>query len=430
MARTTATKGTQGGAGADGGPQGIELRKARGLWIMPLIRGLLLVLLGLLLMVQPLGTLERLIMLFGVFLLLDGVVAAVQGLVNRDQIGWRWWLVQGAVDVVFAVLVLVWPSATALVLFYLLVVWTLVLGVAAIAGAVALVRNRDLGWPWLLTIGLLSTLFGFLLVTRSQDASAALELVTVVFGIYAFVSGAVHIVSVFAIRSVAQEIDRALTGRSLVVDAMAARQVAAREAAEERAEAKAAASAEKKAEKQAAKEHGREGDRAARDRKVIHLPDGSEDHERSGSAHGRDSGTDHGRPAAGASAPVSAAEAHDRLVDDERAAAGFPDSPGVVETPHPVLVDDTGSGRIPARTDRESRESTATGPGAVPASGAGALPASVPASVPPAGAPSVPPAGATTEDEVFDVAAVEPEQRDATGGGDPATPDPESPHRP
>lgn len=377
MARTTATKSTPGGA--DGGTQGIELRKARGLWIMPLIRGLLLVLLGLLLMVQPLGTLDRLIMLFGVFLLLDGVVAAVQGLVNRDQIGWRWWLVQGAVDVVFAVLVLVWPSATALVLFYLLVVWTLVLGVAAIAGAVALVRNRDLGWPWLLTIGLLSTLFGFLLVTRSQDASAALELVTVVFGIYAFVSGAVHIVSVFAIRSVAQEIDRALTGRSLVVDAMAARQVAAREAAEERAEAKAAASAEKKAEKQAAKEHGRDGDRAARDRKVIHLPDGSE--EQHGAGASSTSGTV--GTAGAARTGETSAEAHDRRLDDERAAAGFPDSPGIVEAPHPVVLDDQGSGRIPARTDRDGGAQAPT-PDA--------------------------PAPAATDDEVFDVAATEGDQ--------------------
>jgi uncharacterized membrane protein HdeD (DUF308 family) len=382
MARTTATKSTPGGAGADGGTQGIELRKARGLWIMPLIRGLLLVLLGLLLMVQPLGTLDRLIMLFGVFLLLDGVVAAVQGLVNRDQIGWRWWLVQGAVDVVFAVLVLVWPSATALVLFYLLVVWTLVLGVAAIAGAVALVRNRDLGWPWLLTIGLLSTLFGFLLVTRSQDASAALELVTVVFGIYAFVSGAVHIVSVFAIRSVAQEIDRALTGRSLVVDAMAARQVAAREAAEERAEAKAAASAEKKAEKQAAKEHGREGDRAARDRKVIHLPDGSEEQHGSGAPGAVGTGGTGGTVRTG----ESSAEAHDRRLDDERAAAGFPDSPGIVEAPHPVVLDDQGSGRIPARTDRDG--------GAQPTTPTTPAPAPAPAAA----------------DEVFDVAATGDDQ--------------------
>lgn len=357
MARTT-QKTQASGSTADGthGPQGIELRKARGLWMMPLVRGLLLILLGLLLMVQPLGTLDRLIVLFAVFLVLDGVVAAVQGLVNRDQIGWRWWLVQGAVDVVFAVIIILWPAATALVLFYLLVVWTLVLGVAAIAGSVALVRNRDLGWPWLLTIGLLSTLFGFLLVTRSQDGAAALELVTVVFGIYAFVSGAVHVVSVFAIRSVAQEIDRALTGQSLVVDAMAARQVAAREAAEERTQARAAASAEKKAEKKAAKEAGRsEGDapRPARDTKVIHLPEDSHDASADGArGTARDEKTAH--------------DENDRVYDDELAATGFPDSPGVVSTPPTVVPDEERSGRVPARTDRAELTTRPSEPAGAP----------------------------------------------------------------
>lgn len=390
MARTT---GKKQAAGVDHrtedehGAQGIELRKARGLWMMPLVRGLLLILLGLLLMVEPFGTLDRLIVLFAVFLALDGVVAAVQGLVNRDQIGWRWWLVQGAVDVVFAVIIVVWPSATALVLFYLLVVWTLVLGVAAIAGSVALVRNRDLGWPWLLTIGLLSTLFGFLLVTRSQDGDAALELVTVVFGIYAFVSGAVHVVSVFAIRSVAQEIDRALTGQSLVVDAMAARHEAAREAAEERARARAAASAEKKADKKAAKEAGRgdgETPRAARDRKVIHLPDESHD---SHAARGK----------------ASTDEDKDRVYDDELAAAGFPDSPGVVSTPPSVVPDEERSGRVPARTDRPERTENAdhaepthrTGE-TQPHTGAPAAPS----------APALPPAeGDTSGDAPYDVDA-------------------------
>lgn len=374
MARTTGKKQAAGSGPADGahGPQGIELRKARGLWMMPLVRGLLLILLGLLLMVQPLGTLDRLIVLFAVFLVLDGVVAAVQGLVNRDQIGWRWWLVQGAVDVVFAVIILVWPGATALVLFYLLVVWTLVLGVAAIAGSVALVRNRDLGWPWLLTIGLLSTLFGFLLVTRSQDGAAALELVTVVFGIYAFVSGAVHVVSVFAIRSVAQEIDRALTGQSLVVDAMAARQVAAREAAEERAQARATATAEKKAEKRAAKEAGRgDGDapRAARDTKVIHLPDESHDSHPAGERSVRDDEAARDR----------ARGDEERVYDDELAATGFPDSPGVVSAPPTVVPDEERSGRVPARADRsQPASSTTTSPasptGAATTEGAASAP--------------------------------------------------------
>lgn len=212
----------------------------RRVWWIPLVRGLALIVLGLLLMIEPLEVLRTLVVVFAVFLLADGVVAALQGLVNRDQQGWRWWLVQGVVDVAFAVLVVAWPGVTALVLFYLLVVWALVLGIAAIIGAAALLRNRDLAWPWLLTVGLLSTLFGLLLLTKPQSSGGVLSVIVTVFGIYAFASGAIHVVSAFSVRSTAQYIDAALGGRSPVLDAIVERRAQTARAADARAEDKAA----------------------------------------------------------------------------------------------------------------------------------------------------------------------------------------------
>lgn len=223
-------------------------------WWLPLLRGLALVVMGLLLMVDPLGTLETLVWVFAVFLLIDGVVTVVQGLSSRTELGWSWWLVQGVVDVVFAVILLVWPGLTALVLFYVLVVWAIVLGIVAIIGAVSLIRNRDLAWPWLLTFGVLSTLFGLLLVTRPQDADDVLATTVIVFGIYAFVSGAVHVVSAFSVRAVAMEIDRALAGRSPVLDAIVDRRTNARRSAQERSAGRRAEKDRAKAEKAAAKD--------------------------------------------------------------------------------------------------------------------------------------------------------------------------------
>ncbi|PFG34913.1 uncharacterized membrane protein HdeD (DUF308 family) [Sanguibacter antarcticus] len=212
----------------------------RRVWWIPLLRGLSLIVLGLLLMVEPLGVLSTLVVVFTVFLLIDGFVAVLQGLVNRDQQGWRWWLVQGAVDLVFAVMVVVWPSVTALALFYLLVVWALSLGVVAIIGAAALLRNRDLAWPWLLSVGLLSTLFGLMLLTKPQTVGGVLSVTVTVFGIYAFASGAVHVVSAFSVRSVAQYIDKALDGESPVLDAIVERRAESARAAGARAENKEA----------------------------------------------------------------------------------------------------------------------------------------------------------------------------------------------
>lgn len=291
------------------------MRLSRNMRGVPLLRGLALLALGVLLLVEPLRSLQNLIYLFSAFLLFDGILAAAQGLLNRDQIGWRWWLVQGAVDAAFAVVIILWPGSTALVLFYLLLVWALVLGIASVIGGVALLRNRDLGWPWLLTIGLISTLFGLMLTTKAQTASAdILDLVVVVFGLYAFVLGAVHIVSVFSMRWVAQEIDRALAGESLVVTGVAERREAARQAA-------AAKAAERKAAKASAKEDG---------------------------------------------APtVPPEELHDRVVDDEIAAYAFPDTPGVVAPPvPPIVVEQDDSTDTITTTDPDADPDAGPGPAA------------------------------------------------------------------
>lgn len=243
MARRTNETGHDEQAAA--GPTSVA-RAVRATWWLPLLRGLVLIALGLLLMVEQLAELGTVEYVFAAFLLADGVIVAVQGLANRRETGWRWWLAQGVVDVLFAALIVLWPSITGTTLFYLLVVWALVLGVLAVIGAASLARNRDLAWPWLLTFGLVSTLFGFLLVTRSENVTGTLEVTTLVFAIYAFVTGSIHLVSAFSVRSVAQDIDRALGGESPVLDAIVARREAAERAAAERADARAAAREEAK----------------------------------------------------------------------------------------------------------------------------------------------------------------------------------------
>lgn len=178
----------------------------KNVWWLPVVRGVALVVLGLLLMIQPLEQLETLRWVFGAFLVVDAVLVAAQGLAHRRQVGWRWWLAQAVVDVLFALAVTFWPDLSVVALYYVLVVWVLVLGVTAIVGAAGLVRNRDLGWSWMLTFGIVSALFGLLLVTRPVDAGDVLSLTVVVFGLYAFVAGAIHVVSGFGVRSVAREL--------------------------------------------------------------------------------------------------------------------------------------------------------------------------------------------------------------------------------
>lgn len=235
---------------------GSVLRAITLTWWLPLVRGLLLVLLGLLLMIEPLVTdVPRLVVGFAAFLLLDAAMAAVQGLAARGQKARPWWFVQAVTDVALAAFVVLWPSPTALVLYYLIAAWAAVLGVTQVITGSALLRSRDLLWPWTVTSGLVGVLFGMLLVARPQDGETALRFDLLALGLYAFVAGAIGTVAAFAVRAIAREIDAALAGTSPVLESIRSRHAAheadRRDAAQEAAANKAQKQAERQAEKDA-----------------------------------------------------------------------------------------------------------------------------------------------------------------------------------
>ena len=240
------------------GPTTLSDAYAR-VWWIPLLRGLVLVLFGLLLLVQPLvETAAAVVVLFGAFLLVDAFVALVQGVVARGQAGRVWWWVQAVADLAFAVLVVLWPGATALVLYYLVATWAIVLGVVTLVTAVNLAREREAHWPWVTVGGVVGVLFGLVLVARPPDGGTALSLVVAALGLYVFVVGVCGVVSAFAARAVVAEIDAALAVASPSLDAARARtERHARARDEVRARRKAAA-VRRKAEKDAATAEGEE----------------------------------------------------------------------------------------------------------------------------------------------------------------------------
>ncbi len=178
----------------------------RSIWWLPVLRGALLLVLGLVMFAAPLTTVSALVWVFGVFAVADGIVAIGQGLANRAEAGFGWWIAEGLAGIVFGAVVVLWPGATALVVFYLLALWVLVLGILTVVVAIVRYRAQDPGWTWVLVWGLVSFLFGLLLVTKPQDTVAV---VVVVFGLFAFVAGILLVVAGFATRSIAKQLAEA-----------------------------------------------------------------------------------------------------------------------------------------------------------------------------------------------------------------------------
>ncbi|HEY0186944.1 MAG TPA: DUF308 domain-containing protein [Cellulomonas sp.] len=181
----------------------------RSVWWLPVLRGVLLLVLGLLMLVEPLRTLSALVWVYGAFAVLDGIGVLVQALLVRSRPGFGWWVAEGLVGIGFGALIMLWPGATALVLFYLLALWVLVLGVAAVIVAVVQYRARDVTWSGTLVFGLVGFLFGLLLGIQPQDSA---DVIATVFGLFALVAGVIMVVSGFATRAFGRQLAEARAG--------------------------------------------------------------------------------------------------------------------------------------------------------------------------------------------------------------------------
>jgi uncharacterized membrane protein HdeD (DUF308 family) len=154
------------------------------------LRGVAAVLFGVTALAWPGVTLLTLIILFGAYALVDGLVAFwAAASPDRPARGRGWLVAEGVVGVATGVVTVAWPAATGLVLLWLVAGWAMALGVLRIAAAVRLRSTVD--GSWLLALnGVLAVAFGVLLAARPSSGALA---VVVVIGVYAIVSGTAQI---------------------------------------------------------------------------------------------------------------------------------------------------------------------------------------------------------------------------------------------
>ena len=147
-----------------------SLREALGQnWWLVLLRGIAAILFGILAFAWPGLTLLTLTLFWGAFALADGVLslwAAISG--KGGAIAPRWWLaLVGIAGIIAGLLAFFWPGTTALVLLMFIAVWSIVIGVLEIWGAIQLRKEIEGEW-WLILGGLVSIAFGVLLLVRPR----------------------------------------------------------------------------------------------------------------------------------------------------------------------------------------------------------------------------------------------------------------------
>lgn len=155
-------------------------------WWGWVVRGLIAIAFGIVALALTYNTAKALVWLFGVFFLAYGFVSLIVGIwASVKKQGGTALIVGGALAVIVGIITLVWPSATGLVLMFLIGIWAILMGAAMIAEAFTLPVK---GWGvWLLGLsGLVSVLIGlYFIINPGSGAKTFIWLI----GIYALVVG-------------------------------------------------------------------------------------------------------------------------------------------------------------------------------------------------------------------------------------------------
>lgn len=133
-------------------------------WWTVLVRGLVALALGLVAFAWPALTVTLLVMILGMYMLVDGAIAIVDAIRYRARIRRGWlWLLEGVLSFALGVLMLGLPAMTAHVVVVAIAIWAAVAGALRIVAAIEL-RKRIRGEGLLVAGGALSIALGLLLV--------------------------------------------------------------------------------------------------------------------------------------------------------------------------------------------------------------------------------------------------------------------------
>lgn len=165
-------------------------------WILAL-RGVIAIIFGILAFALPGMTLLTLVFLFGIYALVNGILALAHALAApKGYPRFGAMLFSGLVSIAVGVLAFIWPGITALSLVLLIAAWAIVSGIFEIAAAIRL--RRVIHHEWLLVLGgTLSLVLGVAILL--QPSAGALALLWWIGG-FAIVFGVLLVALAFRVR--------------------------------------------------------------------------------------------------------------------------------------------------------------------------------------------------------------------------------------
>lgn len=138
-------------------------KSVRDHWILFLVEGNVLVVLGLLAIFLPLIASLAATVFFGSILLVAGVIGLVATIAARHAPGFSWSLISAVLGIVTGALLLASPVGGAVSLTVVLIAFLFIEGAASIMFAVTHRSRQSRGWGWMFASGLIDIVLAALL---------------------------------------------------------------------------------------------------------------------------------------------------------------------------------------------------------------------------------------------------------------------------
>lgn len=150
-----------------------EVREATWGWWLALLIGLVSIVAGVIVIAEPSNSLKTLAVIFGIFVLIDGIAALVSALVSHPA-SRGLTAVLGVISVIAGVLLIRHPLGGVRAVALLIGIWLIAAGVVRLVGAFETPENRF----WRIIVALVLAAFGIAIVAEPHIGYGTLAVIT------------------------------------------------------------------------------------------------------------------------------------------------------------------------------------------------------------------------------------------------------------
>ena len=165
-------------------------------WMLFLIEGIVLVVLGVLAILVPMVATIAVAILIGWLFFISGVVGLITTFMMRNAPGFWWSLLSAVLGVVAGIILLGWPVLGAISLTLLMTAFFTIEGIASIMYALEHRKELTGRWTWMLVSGIVDLILAFIILTGLPGTAAwALGLlvgINMLFGGTSMIAMALH----------------------------------------------------------------------------------------------------------------------------------------------------------------------------------------------------------------------------------------------